>query len=201
MNRIILLCLGLGLALGVTAQESLPLESAQKAARAVTKSLGDRSDAALKLKVNLQIPAALRAGEVAILVIPAVDLTPEALSKAGSEITPLGQLWMVKAALASKGQVTPNRKLRLITVPGEDREMLAQLYFLGSRKTDQGGLDLVVFGKDSAPLLTIPLKKAESSQELPLELAGRKEDETSGILTVKILGKYQAELTVMKQEE
>jgi hypothetical protein len=184
-----------------SAQEAIPLERAQDGARILTKSLGIVKDAPLKMEVDLQKPNGFRAGDARMLVIPAAGLSGELVSKSGQEITPLGQLWMHKAAVAYNGKVTPNSKLRLVTVSDNDNELKVQLYFLGARRTEKGEWNLLVYAKDKEPLLNVTLKKADAPQEQPIELEGKQDGEGSGILTLKVLGKYKAELPVMKQED
>jgi hypothetical protein len=77
-----------------------------------------------------------------------------------------------------------------------------QLYYLGAAKNDAGELQLVIFAKDKAqPVLRVPLKKITStSQSLPVELEGRKQSDDTGVLTIRLLGEYAAEVTMMKQE-
>jgi hypothetical protein len=49
-----------------------------------------------------------------------------------------------------------------------DRPM--PLLLVGVRRKGDKELELVVYGKDSEPLLTLPLKRVDFIQELPVEL-------------------------------
>ena len=49
--------------------------------------------------------------------------------------------------------------------------------------------------------IALPLKKIEGkSQELPIEMSGEKQDDDTGLLTLAILGQYQATLQVKRAE-
>jgi hypothetical protein len=197
MKKPIVLLYGLLAIQFAGAQESVPLEAAQNAARVATKALGVLTDAPFKMDLDLEKPSALSG---AALAIPAAKLSAELFARSSQEIIPLGQLWTLRITLAQNGKVTPNSKLRLVTVMNDGDEVKVQLYFLGARKNEKGEWTLVVYAKDKEPLLTAALQKAEGSQQQPIELEARKEGEDSGTLTVRILGRYKAELPLMKQE-
>jgi hypothetical protein len=181
-----------------SAQETVPLEKAQKAAKLVTRSTVQEGP--FKLELDLEKPHALKVGECGILIIPDKSLSKESFAKANAATTPIGQLWMLHAAPALDGKVIPNNKLRFVTVHDGETESQVQLYYLGTRKADQDRLKLVVYAKDKEPLLEIPLKERQSKVSLPIELIGEKKDEGSGTLTLCVLGQYEAELILMKQE-
>jgi hypothetical protein len=56
-------------------------------------------------------------------------------------------------------------------------------------------LELLVFGKDKEPLVTLPLKRMDAPQELPLDFTAERTGD-AGCLTIRILGKYEAKLMV-----
>ena len=201
MKTIFVLCALLTTATFVTAQERVSLEDAQKGARLLTQTAGKISDAPLKLEVDLEKPDGLKANEVRILVIPDQKLNGETLAKAGKTVTPLGQLWMHAIAPAKEGEVISNDKLRFVTVTKDDKEFKVLLFFLGLQKSEKGEMELVIYGKDKEPFLKLPVEKSATQQDLPIELQGRKEGEGAGVLTLNILGKYKAELPVMKPTE
>ncbi len=201
MNKLIALWSAILIANLSSAQEILPLQQAQKIARLVVKSIRATNDLPLSLEINVEKPQALKAGEVGILVIPATRLSEETLSKADKDVTPLGQLWMLKALPARNGKVTAREKLRLVEVTDDGKEVKVPLFLLGARRSEKGSLELLIYAKDKAPLLELPMEKTDARQEFPIELQGRKQDDTSGILTLNILGKYKVELTVMKPED
>ena len=166
----------------------------------VTKGAESLSDLPLKLDLDLQKPVAFKGGEAGMLVIPDKGLSGEKIAQAGKEIAPVGQLWMYRVAAAKDGKVVPNSKLRLVTVSDGKKSASVQLYLLGVRKGEKGP-ELVVFGGNKDPLMTLPLEKAEEGQAVPINLSGRKTGDDSGQLTLNLLGKYKVDISVMKQEE
>ncbi len=183
------------------AQEAISLEDAQKHARILAQNAPGEATLQLKQSLNLDKPRGIKAGEVGLVVIPDDKLTADALEKAGKDATPIGQLWTRTATAAQDGKVTPNSKLRLITIAHGDQSAQVQLYLLGVRSPEKGKLELVLFGKDKEPLLKLPLEKSTGGGEFPIEVSGRKTGEESGVLTLTLLGKFKAELPLMKQED
>jgi hypothetical protein len=185
------------------AQDVVPLDEAQRGARKVTDSLGALSDAPFATDVDVTKPQAIKAGKVGLLIIPDKKLTPETLGAVSESITPIGQLWMLNISLGKNGEPAPNDKIRFLNVSDGDRTLQVQLYFVGAAKNTDGKLDLVVFAKDKEPLLRVPLAKASASasQELPIEISGRKDDDNTGTLSLHVLGQYIADLTVKRPAE
>jgi hypothetical protein len=185
------------------AQEVVPLEEAQRGARKVTDTLGKPTDAPFATEVDVTKPQAIKAGKAGLLIIPDKNLTLETLGRAGDSITPIGQLWMLNVSLGKNGEAAPNDRIRFLNVTDGDRDLQVQLYFVGVSKSPDGKLDLVVFAKDKEPFLRVPLTKAgaSTSQELPIELSGRKDDENTGTLSLRVLGQYAADLTVKRPAE
>jgi hypothetical protein len=185
------------------AQEVVPLDEAQRGARKVTDSLGTLADAPFATEVDVTKPQAIKAGKAGLLIIPDKKLSSEALGAAGDSITPLGQLWMLNISLGKNGEPAPSDKIRFLNVSDGDRTLQVQLYFVGAAKNPEGKLDLVVFAKDKEPLLRVPLTKASdsASQELPIQISGRKDDDSTGTLSLHVLGQYVADLTVKRPAE
>lgn len=193
--------LGLHFASAQDEVKPVPLEEAQKAARHVVDSAGTISDLPVKFEADFAKPSALHAGKAGIMVIPDVNFTTNALAKANDKPLSVGQLWMIGGAVAKEHKVLPNAKLRLVTVRQNDKDARVQLYHLALSKSEKDGLQLSVYGSGEEPVLRVPLKSIVKEQDLPLELKGAKQDEETGLLTISLLGKYSAELTLMKQEE
>jgi hypothetical protein len=187
------------------AQEVVPLDEAQRGARKVTDTLGTPSDAPFATDVDVSKPQAIRAGDgkVGLLIIPDKKLTLESLGSVGESVTPLGQLWTLNVSLGKNGEPVPNDKLRFLTVVDGDKDRQVQLYFVGAAKNSEGKLDLVVFAKDKEPVVRVPLAKSATTttQELPIELSGRKDDDRTGTLSLRVLGQYAADLTVKRPAE
>jgi len=185
------------------AQEVVPLDEAQRGARKVTDTLGKPSDAPFTTEVDITKPQAIRAGKVGLLIIPDKTLTLETLGRASDSITPIGQLWTLNVSLGKNGEPAPNDKIRFLTVSDGEKDLEVQLYFVGATKNAEGKLELVVFAKDKEPLIRVPLAKAEttSTQNLPIEISGRKDDDNTGTLSLKVLGHFAADLTVKRPAE
>ena len=191
----------LALAHGVAAQDVIPLERAQKGARTLNDAAGSISDAAVAVDADRDRPFAIKGGEVAMMIIPDKALTADKLAGAGEAVTPVGQLWTAAAIVAVSGRAPAKDKLRYFSIRDGEEERKVQLYLVGAAKDAQGMLELVVFGADKEPLLRVPLgRSSENSQQLPIELSGRKNNEDSGTLTLRLFGQYQADILLVKPE-
>ncbi|NBV21626.1 MAG: hypothetical protein EBS05_06850 [Proteobacteria bacterium] len=196
----LLLLTALCAALTAQAQEKVPSEEVQKIARRVLDQFGETSDAQVKIAPDAEHADALKAGDAGIMVIPDKKLTAELLEKVGADLVPVGQLYFKSVAPAKDGKVTANDKLRVLTFEDKGNSIRIPLCLLGARKRD-GQLELVVFGNEKTPLAQLTLRKAESSSGNPIELSGEKQGDDTGVLTLSIVGKYKAALTVMKQAD
>jgi hypothetical protein len=187
----------------IFAQEVVPLDEAQRGARKVTDTLGTPSDAPFATDVDLSKPQAIRAGKVGLLIIPDKKLSLESLGTASESVMPLGQLWTLNVSLGKNGEPVPNDKLRFLTVADGEKDLQVQLYFVGVAKNSEGKLDLIVFAKDKDPVVRVPLAKSATTttQELPIEISGRKDDDQTGTLSLRVLGQYAADLTVKRPAE
>lgn len=195
---IVTLCLSLG-TLPVAAQERIPQDQALKYSKILTDHAGKLADLQLKSEVDTDKPFGLRHGEVGVMVIPDKKLSADILAKVDGDVTPIGHLWFRKISPHIDGKTTPNEKLRIVTVTADDQDHPLPLFLLGVRKKNDK-LELVIFAKDKEPLLATPLEKIDRNQELPIELEGKKNDNDTGLLTLNLLGKYQAKVTVAAQE-
>ncbi len=197
------ICLALLLALGslAQAQEAIPLEEAQKAARKLIATIGTASDLPFTMEADVERPAGLKGGEAGVIVLPDKSLNAAAVAAAGKTFVPVGQLWSLKVTLASGGRGFSSDKLRLVSVGDGERTREVQFFLLGVVKNEQGALELAVFGKGAEPLYRVALQKAGSgSQNLPLELTGTKTGEESARLTLSVLGQYTADLDLVKAD-
>ncbi len=182
-------------------QESVPLEQAQKGAQLLAEAAGRIADAAVTVDANLEKPFAVKGGSVALLVIPDKALTAEKLGGVGTTMTPVGQLWMTEVNVAVNGHSPAKDNLRFYNVKAGDNDMRVQLYLVGAIKNAAGQVELVVYGQGREPLVHVPLEKSSAgAKEMPIEFAGRKNDETSGTLTLFLPGQYQAEILLVKAE-
>src|SRR5689334_7887707 len=113
------LTVGCALVLGisqVSAQEQLPQERAEQAAKLLAAQAAKLKDVQLKTDVDTQKPYGLKKGELALLVIPDKNLSKERLNKAGKDVMVVGQLWLRGITPVAAGRATPADKLRLVKV-------------------------------------------------------------------------------------
>lgn len=183
------------------AQDAIHLDEAQKAARKLSESASQISDAPFAVEVDLEKPQGIKAEGVGLIVLPDRKLTAELLAAANSAITPLGQLWTLKLAVATNGTATAADKVRHLTISDGEKEREVSLYYLGATRTDAGGLEMVVYAKGKEPLLRVPInKRVAGKQEFPIEVSGVKNDDHSGTLSLRLFGEYDARLLMMKEE-
>ena len=97
------------------------------------------------------------------------------------------------------GSALASDKLRVATVRHKDQDVSLAQCALGVRRNHLDALELLVFGKDKEPLVTLPLKRMDAPQELPLDFTAERTGD-AGCLTIKILGKYDAKLMVTELE-
>ena len=185
------------------AQEVVSLDEAQRGARKVTDTLGNLQNPPISTDVDITKPQAIKAGKAGLLIIPDKKLTLENLDSSGSSVTPVGQLWTLNISLGRNGEPAPNDQIRFLSVSDGDRDLQVQLYLIGAAKKASGELELVIFAKDKEPFLRVPLIKANAAatQDFPVELTGRKDDDNTGTLSLRVLGQYAADLTVKRPAE
>jgi hypothetical protein len=53
----------------------------------------------------------------------------------------------------------------------------------------------LLYGKDTEPLLHVPLKASATGQDLPVDLTAERKDQ-EGLLTLTFVGRYEAVITV-----
>ena len=126
--------------------------------------------------------------------------TADVLAKAGKDAVPVGQLWLVKLAPLSDGRVVPASKLRVVHLNYRDKEADAPCCALGVRKTSSGGLELLVYGKETEPVLHVPLKGISSTQDNPIEMSAERKDD-GGLITLSFLGRYSASFMVTDPDQ
>lgn len=185
----------------IFAQEAVPLQDAQKAARKVTEVA--ISDPPFKMEPDVDQSSAIKAGKGGLLIVPDKQLTAEKLATPGAAIVPIGQLWSLHVSLAANGKAIGPDKLRKVSVTDGDKQRELGLYFLGAGKNERGELELIVCGKENESLLRVPLAKTDGvpAQKLPISLTGRKDNEDSGTLTLHLVDKYTVDLPVVREAE
>jgi hypothetical protein len=183
--------------------EQLSAEQAGKIARKVTASLGTPADAPFAVDPDVEKPAGIKgSGEVGLLALPDRKLTPAALASVGKETAALGHLWMRNVVPAASGSAPEPAKLRTVAVSDNDKEVKVEVYYLGVAKTDDGTLELGIYGKEKEPLVKVPLVKTNAAESsTPIALDGHKEGENTGLLVITVFGSYKADVTVTKPRE
>jgi len=182
------------------AQERLPEDKARKSAEVLAEKAKALEDLPIKTDVDVTKPFGIHSGEYGAMVVPDKTLAEETIEGAGDRVKPVGQLWMHLVAPAVDGAVTPSDRLRFVTFTVEDRDYDVALFLLGVKGGSDGSPVLVIYAGEKEPLLSLPLTKTDSTQELPIELDGKKVDDDSGDLTIRVLGKYRATMRVKAQE-
>ncbi|MBI5774417.1 MAG: hypothetical protein HZA89_11825 [Verrucomicrobia bacterium] len=181
------------------AQEKAPAEQAQKIAAKILEMAGDVAAPQIKVRPDASQACLLKAGEMGALVIPDQDFTAEKIAKAGKDVVPVGQLYFKGLAPAKDGLALAESALRIVTVADKGTDYRLPLLLLGVRKQGEK-LELVLFGRDKAPVLAVALKQAEASQETPIELSAEKRADESADFTLNIAGKYRASFAIKKSD-
>ena len=132
--------------------------------------------------------------------LPETKLSAEVFSKAGKEAAPVGQLWLLKLVPLTDGQPVPASKLRMVEAKSDEGQATVPCCALGVRKVGEGGLELLVFGKDKEPVLRAPIKTVSRQQEDPIEMSAERK-ENGGLVTLRFLGKYEASFMVTDPDQ
>lgn len=195
MNRIIITATLLTTLQLVSAQEKLSREEALPYAQAVSADAKQLNGTPIATDVDAQQPVVMKDADYGGMVLPQKNLKVEAIAKAGETAVPIGQLWLQKLTPMKNGEAIAKDSLRLVTVRAEGEEVTAPQCALAVRRNAGGNLELLVYGKSKEPVLTVALKPLDAVQSMPLDLAAERDGDV-GNLTLKILGKYQAKLSV-----
>ena len=199
MKRMILIAALLAAIPLAQAQERLSREQSLKYAFLVSVDLKQLQGTPIPTDPDVKLPVAVADGDYGAMVLPETRLNAEVLAKAGKDVTPVGQLWLHKLVPLGDGQVVPESKLRLVTVSGEEGRATVPCCALGVRKDANGSLELLVFGKDKEPVLRVPMKSVSAKQDSPIDLSAERKDD-GGLLTLKVLGQYEASFMVTDPE-
>jgi hypothetical protein len=194
--KVPLIILTLGTALNrLPAQEQLPREQALKYAFAVSVNLEQLQGTPIATDVDVKRPVVLRDGEYGGMFLPEAKLTAEAIAKAGEKVIPIGQLWLHKLTPMRDGQGIAAEKLRMAKVTGADgTEVELPQCTLGMRRNAAGSLELLLYGKSTEPLLTVPASAAGEAAGAGIGLEAVRDD-NGGQLTITLFGKYKAKLS------
>jgi hypothetical protein len=192
--------LALALAFLAFASDSnrLSKEDAQRYAKVCVEQAASKvTDAQIAIEANTEKPCATRGEGGGAMVVPDKKLTLKAMETAGKDVVPIGQLWLRKWKPVAEGKAVADDKLRvvMINVEGKDRPM--PLLLLGVRKKGDR-LELVGYGKESEPVLVLPLKKVDFVEEaIPIEMDWERGDKFDR-LAVRILGKFATVIEISR---
>jgi hypothetical protein len=177
------------------AQGQLSRQEALKYAFVVCANLPAMLKTPIPTDPDVKRPVALRDGDYGGMVLPETKLNAAAFSRAGKDVTPVGQLWLLKLVPVSEGQPVPASKLYLVEARSEDNQATLPCCALGVRRGSDGSLELLVFGKDKEPVLRAPIHAISRQQENPIEMSAERKEE-GGLVTLRFLGKYEAAFMV-----
>lgn len=176
------------------AQEKLSRDETLAYARAVSANPAQLNGTPIATEVDIQQAVALRDGDYGGMILPQKNLTPDALAQIGETPVPIGQLWLYRLVPMRHGQAVSPSSLRLVTVRSGYETATVPQCALALRRTTQGTLELLVYGKDKEPILSAPVQSLDRPQQSPpIDMSARR-DADAGYLTLNILGRYQATL-------
>jgi hypothetical protein len=182
------------------AQEKLSREETLKYAFFVCADLKEMLNTPIPTDPDVKRPVAVRDGDFGGMILPEAKLSADTLANAGKEAKSVGQLWLLGLAPMNAGEVVPASKLRKVHVRATDQEADAVCCALGVSKDPDRGLELVIYGKDKEPVTRAPMKLVSGEQENPIEMSAERKDD-SGVITLKLLGKYEATFSVTAPEQ
>ncbi len=175
-------------------------KATSKAARAalqLRRFVNDFKNAPLKIDADVEKADMFELKEIGAVIVPHKGLSEKALAALGKGEIAVGQLWMKSIAPSVAGRLAADDELRLVNIEDSSGRSFELPQFLLTARSGKGGLELVVYSADKKPLLAVPLKAAKMEQTLPIELEGEGRGEGKGVLSLHLLGKYQAEFEVM----
>ena len=184
--------------------QPIPAEELAKATRLLMDANATMTDLPLKLELAADKATGFKAGDVGAILIPdrrlkaeKGDKTEKRKNKNGA--IPVGQLWTLKLSPKEQDTVVPNEKLRLVKVKPKDREIELAVFSLGIERAGKKEFRLAVYGKDNSPVLRVPLTAAKAKGAAPAVMTPRQTGENSGVLELKLLGRFKAEIPMGKQ--
>ncbi len=176
------------------AQERIPDDEARKIAKVLLEAAA-KVKTPVKVEVDADKPFGKRKGERGALILPAKGISADTVSRVGEAVVPIGQLWLRDLGPVSDDKVVSTKKMIVVPVKHEDRELNLILCVLGVRKSKERPV-LEILGKDGAVLAAAPLEKADDKQEMPIEFLVTIEPDERASVVVMIVGKHKARLQV-----
>ncbi len=136
--------------------------------------------------------------DVAALIIPDKGLTADKLAKVGKKEIPVGQLWLKSLLPEVDGSSPADSDLKMVEVSDGDKSMKLPQFLLTARRSGKK-LNLIIYSGAAGPLMELPLEQFETGQSLPIELEGEARDNSSGLLSLYVTGKYHVKMIVIPQ--
>ena len=186
--------------LSVSAQEVLPREEALKYAFMAALHEPAPAQAPIRVDADLKRPFVGYEGEYGVLALPETKISAAAFQALGKDVIPVGQLWLRRLTPMAGGSPVGSGELQVVRVQHEGESARVPMCLLGARRTESGGLELLVYGRGKEPLVRVPLAKVEHKQTVPIEVSGER-DSDSGRLQIHLVGQYRAEIQVTEFDE
>ena len=188
---------------------ALPSEELSKAVALLMDANKRLGDLPLKLELAPDQATGFKIGEAGALLIPDKRLKSEQPAKgdkadkkaAKGEAMLVGQLWTTKIAPKDKDAVLPNDKLRLTKITTGEKVMELAVFALGIERAGKKEFQLAIYGKGSSPVLHVPLTAEKSKGAAPVVMSARKTGDESGVLELRIMGRFKAEIPMGKMAE
>lgn len=180
-------------------QEKLPREVSLQYVSILTNYAKEIRSTPIPTRPDFTKPVAVRYEGCGGMVLPETKLNVETFTKVGSEVTPVGQLWMANLSPVNGDKIVPVSKLYMVRITHGDRDMDAACCALGVRKAT-GGLELLIYGKSATPILSVPLKTISATQIDPIDMSAER-TAGNGTITLSFAGKYQASFNVRMPEQ
>jgi hypothetical protein len=195
MRSILFAALLLSICCVARAQQAIPRDEALKAAFQLCRNLPAMLDTPIPSDPDVKRPVGVHADGRGLVVLPEAKLGLAGLAQAGSQAVAIGQLWMLKVVPVAGGQAAKADKLKTVNIGDEKESRTVSLCTLGVRKAADGGLELLVYGKDKEPLLHAPLTKIAEKQDNPIGVSVEPQGD-GAVVTLNILGSYKASFPV-----
>lgn len=186
--------------------EAIPPAELAKATAVIMEAHARLGELPLKPDLDPSQAVGFKIDKVGAIFVPdrrlKADKKTDRSSKSGKGAAiPAGELWTLKLAPLDKGVPLPNDKLRLVAVGENDRQMEVAVFVLAVERAGKKGFQLAIYGKESSPVMRVPLAAAKSRRFSSATMVARKTGDESGVLELSLLGRYKAEIPIGKQAE
>jgi hypothetical protein len=199
MKRCLILLSAIASIASAFCQEKLPREVSLQYVSILTNYTKEIRSTPIPTHPDFTKPVAVRYEGCGGMVLPETKLSAETFTKVGSEVTSVGQLWMANLSPVNGDKIVPLTKLHMVRITHDDRDVDAACCALGVRKAT-GGLELLIYGKSTTPVLSVPLKAISGSQPDPIDMIAERSGD-NGTITLSFAGKYQASFKVRMPEQ